>query len=206
MPSAPNQWPSRKAAAIASTTPFSAATSGVIVSSRAKNAGDSAFTSTCAGSASVSHISARAVAAVSSAVKAPCSNSSRTIGSLSTISPSVAGSASPTASSRPRDSACATAARSAAAHRARQFRDQHRAHGDADDAERQFDQAVGEIEPRHRRRRRRGDDRAGDHQQLRRARRHHAGCGLGEKAADFLVERNPQRRRDALATAQHQHR
>ena len=39
----------------------------MIVSSRAKNAGDSAFTSTCAGSASVSHISARAVAAVSSA-------------------------------------------------------------------------------------------------------------------------------------------
>ena len=46
-------------AAIASTTPFSVATSGVIVSSRAKNAGDSAFTSTWAGSASVSHISAR---------------------------------------------------------------------------------------------------------------------------------------------------
>src|SRR5436190_310776 len=112
MPSVPYQWLSRKAAAIASTTPFNAATSGGIVSSRAKNAGD---------------------------------------------------------------------------------------------AERQFDQAVGKVEPRHRRRRRRGDDRAGHHQQLRRARCHHAGRGLAEKTADILVERNSQWRCDALATAQHQH-
>ena len=70
MPSAPYQWLSRKAAAIARSMPFSAAASGVIVSSRAKNAGDKAFTNTCAGSASVSHISARAVAVVSAAVKA----------------------------------------------------------------------------------------------------------------------------------------
>ena len=35
----------------------------------------------------------------------------------------------------------------AAAQGLRHFWDQHRAHGDADDAERQLHQAVGEIEP-----------------------------------------------------------
>ena len=39
----------------------------------------------------------------------------------------------------------------ARAHTARQFRHQHGADGDADDAERQFYQAVGKIQPRHRR-------------------------------------------------------
>ena len=126
---------------------FQRRSSGAIVSSRAKKAGDSAFTSTCAGRPSASQISACEVAWVSAEVNAPCSNNSRTIGSLSAINPSVAGSASPTASSSARDSRCAIAALVAAPQRARQFRDQHRSHGDADDAERQLDQAVGEIEP-----------------------------------------------------------
>ena len=51
--------------------------------------------------------SAREVDSVSSAVKAPRSNNSRTIGSLNAINPSIAGSARPTASSIARDSACA---------------------------------------------------------------------------------------------------
>ena len=159
MPSGPNKWPNRKAAAVASKIPFSTETSGVVVFSRAKNAGASDLNSTCAGSPSESHISARAVAAVSAAVNAPCSNSIRTIGSLSTSSPSVAGSASPAASSSARDFACAIAFAILAMHGARQFRHQHRAHGDADEAQRQFDQAAGEIKPRHRRRRGGGDDR-----------------------------------------------
>ena len=60
--------------------PFSVANSGVSVSWRAKNAGDSALTRTCAGRPSASHISVCAVAALSDAVNAPCSNSIRTIG------------------------------------------------------------------------------------------------------------------------------
>ena len=64
--------------------------------------------------------------------------------------------ASPAAPVRPRVRGRATRhARSAVsivgAQRARQLGHQHGAHGDADDAERQFDQAVGEIQPRHRR-------------------------------------------------------
>ncbi len=69
--------PGRSRPQIPSTSPIS----GVNVSSRAKKDGDSALTSTWAGRASASHISACAVAAVSAAVKAPCSNSIRTMGS-----------------------------------------------------------------------------------------------------------------------------
>ena len=57
---------------------------------------------------------------VSLAVNAPCSNSTRTIGSPSTTSPSAAGSARPSANSRPRDSHARCDRAIVAAHRARQ--------------------------------------------------------------------------------------
>ena len=114
---------------------------------RAKNAGDSDLTRTCAGRPSASHSNVCAVAKLSDAVNTPCSNNSRTMGSPSTTNPSVAGKARPTASS----SAARLRAHEAADPRrcsgARQFGHQHRAHGGADDAERQFDQAIGEIQP-----------------------------------------------------------
>ena len=91
-----------------------------------------------------------------------------------------------------------------AAQRAGQFGHQHGAHGGADDPERQFDQAIGEIQPRHRRGRRRGDDGAGDDQPLRPGTGDHARDRPGEKAAHFRVDRGAQRRREGPAAAQHE--
>ena len=164
--------------------------SGVNVSSRAKNAGDSALTSTCAGRPSASQLSACAVAALSLAVNAPCSNSTRTIGSAEHDQAErrrqrQSDGEFEAAQFRMRNGSSIITANGSC-----HFRHQHRAHGDAHDAERQFDQAVGEIQPRYRRRRGRGDDGAGHHQQLRRAAGDHAGDRLAEKAAHFAVERN----------------
>ena len=86
--------------------------SGVIVSSRAKNAGDSALTSTCAGRPSASQVRACAVGSGVAGGKGAVLEQHPHDRLAEHDQPSVAGNASPTASSRPRDSACATAARS----------------------------------------------------------------------------------------------
>ena len=112
IPPAPNARPSGQPVASASASPMSVAASGAEVLLRAKNAGDSTLVSTWAGSPSASAISTSAVERVSSAPNAPCSNSTCTIGVLSTISPNIAGSASPAPSCNARFSAWAIAARS----------------------------------------------------------------------------------------------
>ena len=101
--------------------------------------------------ASASQISACAVAALSSAANAPCSNSSRTIGSRQHDQSERRRQRQPDRQFEPARFRMRDRVTVAAAQRARQLRHQHRAHGDADDAERQLDQAVGEIEPRDRR-------------------------------------------------------
>ena len=199
MPRTSNNRPSTIARTIVTARPLRVAHNGVRVSPRAKNAGDRALINTWAGRPSASHISACAVPAVSLAAKAPCSNNSRTTGSLNAINPSVAGRASPIASSRPRDSACVVASLIFGVYRPCQLGHQHRADGDTDDAERQFDQTVGKIEPRHRRGRARGDDRADNDEQLRSGAGDHAGKCLGEKAAHLGIEGHAHRRCEVAA-------
>ena len=149
----PNMWPSTTARAIATANPLSVANSGVVVSPRAKKAGDSALTSTWAGRPSASNASACAVTAVSLSGKravleqrphdrfAQHDQSERCGQSQANREFERAGFCRAGEACRRRDGTG-------------QFRHQHGAHGDADDAERQLDQAVGEIQPRHRR----GDD------------------------------------------------
>ena len=146
-PVTPKVCPKVRPQSTATNIPEIVAISGVLVSSRAKKAGDSTFTRTCAGRPSASIDSACAVAAVSAAVNAPCWNSTRMIGSLS----------SDQAEGRRQDEPGSEFERAgfgvhqclviAALDGAGQFRHQDSSHGDADHAERQFDQTIGEIKP-----------------------------------------------------------
>ena len=109
--------------AIATASPFSVATSGVSVSSRAKNAGDSAFTSTCAGSAERQpHQRARGGRGVGGGERAVFEQQPHD--RLAEHDQAERRrQRQPDASSSPRDCACAIAPRSLAAHAARHLRE-----------------------------------------------------------------------------------
>ena len=114
------------------------------------------------------------------AVKAPRSNSTRTIGSAATKSATAAGSVRSSANSSARFSLSMRGGVIAGAELVAELGQQHDADGDADHAERQLEQPVGVIEPGHHAILERGDDgvehhgdlghAAGDRRRARRAR------------------------------------